>query len=220
MAVLDMKMWSHDDVIFFEKEMASQFVTLRNSALSWNTKKTTLAGEVCRRFLNTSPSLVADNGVDMHLDKLAFKMMRSGYSQKERDQIIREVTAQYRNIVSLAEEGRRPLYRRSSWQKFERTLKNKKKAKRWYGEADAVMFVQSSPDSILKREIEEVMRTNGMKVRVVEKGGRQVGNIVQRSDVEPVKACGKECSICRSSPGGQCWKEGVCYSVTCTVCEK
>lgn len=82
------------------------------------------------------------------------------------------------------------------------------------------MFVQSSPESILKREIEEVMRTNGMKVRVVEKGGRQVGNIVQRSDVEPVKDCGKECSICRSSPGGQCWKEGVCYSVTCTVCEE
>ena len=82
------------------------------------------------------------------------------------------------------------------------------------------MFVQSTPESILKREIENVMKTNGMRVRVVEKGGRQVSNIVQRSDVEPVKDCGKECAICKSSPSGQCWKEGVCYSVTCTVCEK
>ena len=48
--VLDLKMWSHDDVIFFEfyeKGMASLFFNLRNSALSWHTKEKTLAGEVC-----------------------------------------------------------------------------------------------------------------------------------------------------------------------------
>ena len=152
--------------------MTSQYVILRNSALSWHTKKTSLAGEVCRRLLNTCPPLVAERETDIHLDKLAFKMMQSGYSQRERDQIIREGTAQYNNIVALAEQGKRPQYRRSSWHKLERALNDKKKAKRWYGESDAVMFVQSTPKSILKREIENVMKTNGMRVRVVEKGGR------------------------------------------------
>ena len=52
------------------------------------------------------------------------------------------------------------------------------------------MFVQSYPESILKRDIEKVMKTNEMRVRVVEKGGRKVGNIVHRFDLEPVKDCG------------------------------
>ena len=62
MPVLDMTVWVEDDEIlfsFFEKPMASDMVMMRNSALSWQTKKAALSSEVARRLLNTSPSLVA-----------------------------------------------------------------------------------------------------------------------------------------------------------------
>ena len=50
--------------------------------MSWLVKKASLAGEVARRLLNTSPCLVARGEADHHLDKLCYKMMISGYNQK------------------------------------------------------------------------------------------------------------------------------------------
>ena len=82
------------------------------------------------------------------------------------------------------------------------------------------MFVQSSPEGLLKKEIKKVMRSNGVAVRVVERGGRQISGLIQRSDVESVSDCGKECPVCKSSPKGNCWREGVCYRVECIVCKK
>ena len=38
------------------------------------------------------------------------------------------------------------------------------KKKQWYGDSLAVLFVQSTPGSVLKLEIEQVMKTSGMKV--------------------------------------------------------
>ena len=107
MPVLDMVLWSSNNEIlfeFYEKNMTCQYVILRNSALSWQTKKTVLARKVCRRFLNTCPSLVAAGQVEKHVDKFAFKMMISRYSQVERDMIIQEGTTCYNNIVNLSEE--------------------------------------------------------------------------------------------------------------------
>ena len=80
---------------------------MKNSALSWLVKKASLAGEVARRLLNTSPCLVAEGEADHHLDKFCYKMMISGYSQKERDIILKEGTARYQNICKLAAEGKK-----------------------------------------------------------------------------------------------------------------
>ena len=103
MPVLDLQVWCQNDLIkflFYEKPMVSDFVIQKWSGLSWNVKKAALAGEVARRYLNTSPDLVAAGYVCELIDKLRYKMLLSGYSQKER-----EGEARYFNIVKQVERG-------------------------------------------------------------------------------------------------------------------
>ena len=45
--------------------MVSEQVICRWSALSWNTKKVSLAGEVARRYFTTSSCLVDDDQSDL-----------------------------------------------------------------------------------------------------------------------------------------------------------
>ena len=46
--------------------------------------------------------------------------------------------------------------------KEERALAKEMKKRKWYGESDAVIFVQATPGELLKRGIQEVMNENGM----------------------------------------------------------
>ena len=158
MPVLDLQVWCQKDLIkflFYEKPMVSDFVTQKWSGLSWNVKKAALAGEVARRYLNTSPDLVAAGYVCELIDKLRYKMLLSGYSQKEREIIVREGEARYFNIVKQVERGDRPLYRPSQWNREDRALKKKVKEKNWFGSKQSVMFVQATPGEILRKRIED-----------------------------------------------------------------
>ena len=228
MPVLDLQLWVENDKVlyqFYEKPMVSEQVICRWSALSWNTKKVSLAGEVARRYFTTSSCLVDDDQSDLMeniIDKFRHKLMVSGYSLKEREIIVKEGRNRYFNVRTLADNGTRPLYRPSSWMKEERAVKKKIKGKTWYGKTfDSVMFVQSSPGEILRREIQKIMNDSGFKVRVVEKGGRQLKSILQRSDIEPQKHCfDEECPVCLTSPEGMCQSESVGYRIWCMPCEE
>ena len=60
MPVLDLQVWIECNLVYFsfyEKPMTSKKVIHNSSALSWTVKKVTLAGEVARRYFNTSPCL-------------------------------------------------------------------------------------------------------------------------------------------------------------------
>ena len=82
-----------------------------------------------------------------------------------------------------------------------------------------MLFVQSTPGGVLKSAISEVVRSSGLKIRVVEKGGKKVQSLLQKSDVENSVQCIRpECVICQSGGKGPCSKEGVCYKVTCLKC--
>ena len=76
---------------------------------------------------------------------------------------MKEGLSRYRNLVKLAESGSRPLYRGASWKKQQRSIGKELKKKRWYGDSLAVLFVQPTPGSILKLEIEQIMKTSRMK---------------------------------------------------------
>ena len=61
MPVLDLQVWVDSDFVYFsfyEKPMSSRQVIHNLSALPWTMKKVTLAGEVARRYFNTSPYIV------------------------------------------------------------------------------------------------------------------------------------------------------------------
>ena len=177
MPVLDLQIWVENDQVrfkFYEKPMSSDYVLQRWSALSWNIKKSSLAGEVSRRLLNCSPEIFDDVYESEVLDKFRWKMMISGYSEKEREIIIREGRSRYTNIIKLVEDGKRPLYRPSTWKKEERAIRKKTKLKGWYGSKDTVVFVPATPGELLRRRVEKVMSENKFNVKVVEKGGRSL----------------------------------------------
>ena len=104
--------------------------------------------------------------------------------------------------------------------KKERAVSKLAKKKTWFGKhSKAVLFVQSTPGGVLRNAIEKVVCDSGLKVRVVEKGGRKVQSLLMKTDVSETIQCGRpECVICLSGGKGPCNREGVCYSITCLKC--
>ena len=224
MPVLDLQIWVDCNQVrfkFYEKPMASDYVLQRWSALSWNTKKSALAGEVSRRLLNCSPELKDEHYENEVLDKFRWKLMLSGYCEKEREIIVREGRSRYCNIVKLVEDGKRPLYRPSTWNKENRAIEKKTKLRGWYGSRESVVFVPATPGEILRKRIEKVMLGNNFNVKVVESGGRTLRSLLQRSDISPCLTCwDSECPVLKTQGRGMCCEEGVVYRVWCMNCEQ
>ena len=178
-----------------------------------------LVGEVFRRLINTSPRLVSEGVADEFIEKLEYKMMMSGYSQNERNVIIREGKARYRNILQKVEDGERPLYRHGSWRKYDRALGKIVKQRKWYGDNDAVFFVEPSPEGLLRKGAEKIFEEEGFSVKVVEKSGVSLKSCLQKSSVYIGKRCEyDECHVCLTKPTGNCSKEGVGYKAWCIPC--
>ena len=116
MPVLDLQIWMERDqtganvirFTFYEKPMASDYVIMKSSGLSWQTKRSTLAGEVTRRRLNMDELSWQEEGVQV-LEKFNMKMLRSGYSEYERGIFIQEGLARFNNIMAKVNRGDRPL---------------------------------------------------------------------------------------------------------------
>ena len=201
--------------------MAADRTIMRDSALSWMTKKVSLSNEICRRLLNTSPELVLTGEAESYIEQFCYKMYLSGYSEKERMIIEREGRNQYKNIVKMSDIGCRPMYRGSDWCKQERAVSKLRSRKEWFGKKnDAVIFVQATPGEVLQREIQKVVNSSGLRLKVVERGGKSLKGVFQRSDVMPDSRCWKDdCVVCSTKPNGLCSKEGVGYRIWCEVCD-
>ena len=222
--ILDLHVWvdSEKNIIlwnFYEKPMCSDLVMMKTSAFSWSMKRTVLSGEVFRRLYNTHPSLVGGSLTDDEIAKFCYKMMKSGYSEHEREIIVREGKSRYKNLVRISSEGKRPLYRRSSFQKFERAEVKFKKERSWYGkEKDGMVSVQATPGEMLSSRVSEIMKSEGFNVKVIQRGGTNVKQMLQKSDVRTQKNClDPNCVVCLTG-GKNCSKESVGYRIRCTVC--
>jgi len=124
MPVLDIKVWMDESskvkFKFYEKGMTSKVTVLKDSALTWTAKKVILAGEVARRMFNTSPDLVADGGAEEDIDKFMYKLMKSGYTVRERNVIEYEGKRRYESVLarSLCGERRIALLRGINYRKI------------------------------------------------------------------------------------------------------
>ena len=114
------------------------------------------------------------------------------------------------------------MYRSASLNKEKRAIAKKMKGKTWYGnQFESVLFVQSSPGELLKKEVQKVIDASGFKVRVVERAGVPLKSLLQRSDVEPQLDClDKQCPVCLTSRKGLCRMEGVGYKIWCVPCKE
>ena len=93
------------------------------------------------------------------------------------------------------------------------------KKKRWHEETATVMFVQTTKDGELKKEIERCAEKNKVKLKVVEKVTRNIRRELQRSNPFKEDNCGKEsCMVCKNSVGVDCRTRGCVYELICEEC--
>ena len=95
----------------------------------------------------------------------------------------------------------------------------------WYrkGGYDVPLFVPHTPGGELARRMrtKEAENNQGRRVRfkIVEKGGMTLEQRLRRSDPWSGGPCGRRrCFPCRREGGGDCWAEGVAYSLWCLEC--
>ena len=226
MPVLDLQIWLERDekgvnrvrFSYYEKPMASAVVINKRSALPWQTKKSSLAGEVARRILNCDDQAWIEDGREI-INKFCGKLMLSGYNEHERQIILNEGESRVNNIKIKVAEGKRPLYRTSNYNKYERAIEKQLKKRTWFGNKETVLFVQSTPREQLRRQIQLEADKGGVSLRVVERGGRTLKSMLQKSEVEKLVCEDSECVICQNEDKGLCSKENIGYTVVCNTCK-
>ena len=107
------------------------------------------------------------------------------------------------------------------WNKFERRQQKEQKKKDWYKEDgyDSVVFIPATPGSALKKSYDQIVRDEGLKIRVVEKAGISLRRKLQRSNPFKPKTCSRsDCFICTTGGDGPCDVAGVTYNIVCKEC--
>ena len=86
---------------------------------------------------------------------------------------------------------------------------------------DSVMFVEATPESILRRRVQEIAKRNGVKVKVVERVGCTVKKLIQKSKPFEKKKCERvECVLCKMESNVDCRSRGCVYSIKCKECDR
>ena len=114
---------------------------------------------------NCSERLKWKNDKREHLEMYMRRMQVSGYNGEERLKTIKKASEKYEKMKS---EKKNYNYK-------------KKKSKNWYltnGKHETVMFVNATPNEILKRKVEQSAKKHKIKVKVVERRGNTMKKIV------------------------------------------
>ena len=150
-------------------------------------------------------------------------MQYCGYSRNFRAQIVDSALKAYDKIKEKSDKKIVPMYRPKSWKRLERLKQKKEKKKTWYrkGGYDSVVFIPPTPNSHLKRLYEKEIRKTSFKIRVVERAGKSIKSMLQRSHPFKKEKCGKEdCMICSSGGSGNCRTNNVTYKIECSLCNE
>ena len=79
-----------------------------------------------------------------------------------------------------------------------------------------MMFIPATPDSELRRMIEEEIATTSLKIKVVERAGIRVKKLMQKNDPIKENLCNDVgCMVCSTTGEGNCRKNGITYCIVC-----
>ena len=175
---------------FYAKEIASKAIINARSAISASVKRTVLTQEVLRVLLNCSPLLPWANVVEK-VEEMVLRMQYSGYNKKFRYEVVDSAVNAYRARQEAERKGERPVYRLKGWRKDEREAEKSRKREDWYkkGGDEAVTFVPATPGSQLQKKYQREIKDQGFKIKVVEKTGTTLKEVLQKSDPSKQKRC-------------------------------
>ena len=164
-----------------------------------------------------------------------FLLKDSGYSKKFRQEVVLRSKKAYKKMVEADLKGESPLYR------DRQTLAELKQAKtelgKWFNRGkvkySSVLFVPATPGGALaaamrKREL-ELNKNSDFKIKIVEKGGKKLKDILVNKNPFPEQPCEEEyCPLCGitayTDPPPKpsrirCDTLNVGYRWTCTSCQ-
>ena len=208
--ILDVKVWIGKDknnetkILYnhFMKSVSSKKVIQENSAHGERMRENVLVNDVCRVMRNCSENLEWDNGKKESLDMYMGRLQFSGYNENERYKILKKACDKYDNV-----------------RVGNRRIGLRKKKKNWYmkdGVSETVMFVNATPNEILKKKVEKIAKKYKLKVKVVERRGRTVKSMLQKSDPFKKLECSEtDCVICREGMDIDCRRRGIVYEIEC-----
>ena len=82
------------------------------------------------------------------------------------------------------------------------------------------MFIPATPESELRKKLQEEVDQKGFKIKVVEKAGTRLVRLLQSNDPFKTKSCrdAQRCMVCKGKDGeegGDCRESGVTYRIKC-----
>ena len=200
------------------KEVSSKSVIQRKAALSLNSKRTVLTQECLRIMMNCHESIGWEK-ISEHLTYFMARMQAGGYNKSFRFQVLKLAIHAYESKREEERSGRAPMYRAREWRRNERRREREKKKKEWYkkGGKESVMFVPATPDSELRKRMQEEIDREGFEIRIVEKSGTKLVRMLQRNNPFRQKTCRdmQRCMVCKEGKGGACRDSGVTYKINC-----
>ena len=134
------------------------------------------------------------------------KLQTSGYDHDTQIQVLKSIKNGWQKILEKDRTGERPLHRNREFNRDQRRKDKEDKKLNWYkgksGNAfDSVMMVAATPNSELKKIIEEKARIANLRIKIVEKSGMKLGSYIKKFDKTNKKGPCKEndCLICKNS---------------------
>ena len=227
MPLLDLQVWVDGNKLLWEhyrKPMANPLVMMEISAMPAQMKRTALTQEVVRIQRNTRRGLPWETTV-RHLNHFSERLKLSGYSQDYRFQIIQAGVKGYEKMVEVEDAGGRPVNKPRTWEEDLRQKKKELQKSSWYrkGGFHVPLFVPHTPGGELVRRMKQKEGENnqGRQVRfkIVGKAGVTLEQKLRKSNPWNGEKCGRaRCFPCMGEGGGDCWREGVCYTLWCGDC--
>ena len=202
----------------YRKDVATVTTIHARSATSMRQKKTIMTQELLNVMKNCSPRL--DNNMrNSHINQYMKRMQYSGYDQTARYDVYNSAKKTYERQAEKSKNGDVPLYRPKTWKRIERKKEKIEKKKKWYKTSgdESVIYVPCTPNETLKKAYEEEIRNSTFKIKVIEKSGTKLKDILHRKDPFKTTNCERnDCFICTSGGKGDCTKDNVTYKIKCT----
>ena len=148
--------------------------------------------------------------------------MSSGYSERYRAEVITAGIQGFNNQCKRADDGEVTLHRPRNFNREDRKRRKIITKTSWYKPNDSVIFIPSTPGSILARQYREVINNElkdvNISVKVVETSGVSMTRQVSRTDTSGCLI--PDCPLCECDrPGASHTRSGAEYQATCLVCK-
>ena len=225
--ILNLKVWTKTDneegtkIVYehYRKEVATRSTVHAKSAMDIKQKRTILTQELLTIMTNCS-SRLDEQTRNGHINDFMKRIQFSGYNKEMRYDVYNSAKKAFEKMKNAARDGTRPIHRPKNWKRAERREAKETKKRTWYKSngAESVIFVPCTPNAQLKRRYTEVIRKTNFMIKVVEKSGTKLKDILHKKDPFRRNTCGREdCFVCTSGGKGSliCDRENITYRITC-----